>query len=168
MTDFRTLPSERALELINRWANAPWPMTLEQGHELALTLGWRPTADGPDYYASELSSAEMDSFFNRLNGMLSAITFPLITRLPKETLDPYAALARAYYDDIVATLKALYGRPKLDGNEKFRSVKWTLPNGASISIINYNIGCDAFISSPARNGLLSDPAADPNPDETDL
>lgn len=168
MAEFHHLPIERCLELIDTWANAPWPVTVSQGHRIALTLGWRTTEKGPRFYAGDLSDGEMDSFFNQLNGIVIAVDFPLGTRIPLEREDELGPLIAAFYASLVRALKDKYGKPQFTKKADFERAKWPLPSGASISVINFGVGCDVTISSPDYNTLLNDPASDPNPDETDL
>lgn len=168
MTDFQTLPLKRCIALIYTWLNLPWPVTAQQGHEVALSLGWRTVEQGPEYYASELSAGAMDSYVTTYNEMLDSVFFPLMVRRSKEERDAFAPLTLAFYESLVKELRVLYGRPKRGKGRNYQSAEWTLPSGASLSLNNYDIGCDVYVSSPARNAILDDPASDPNPDETDL
>ncbi|WP_076465459.1 DUF6301 family protein [Actinomyces mediterranea] len=78
MTDFRTLPAARCLELIHAWTNAPWPLTREQGQAIAVSVGWR-ASDDPENYYSDLADTEVDCGFAMFNGEPGDVEFQLTT-----------------------------------------------------------------------------------------
>ncbi len=168
MTDFRTLPIERALELIDAWVNAPWPMTMDQGHQLALSLGWRSTALGPKHYISDLSQEKTDSYFTTHNDMVDLVDFPLAIQLTNDDEKDQESYIHSYHAAILKLLKAHYGPAHTSRDGDYKITAWQLFNKLQILLTRGPNYCSVEIDSPAYSELMSDPAGDPNPDETDL
>lgn len=168
MSNYRSLPIERSLELIDAWISAPWPLTMEQGHQIALGLGWRSTELGPKQYISELSEEKTDCYFTTFEGLVDVIDFPIAVQFTR-TSDAMAEHAiQAHYNEVLTLLKARYGRPRTSRGRSYITASWTLTNDIRVLLRKGAYSCSIEIDSPAYNALMNDPAGDPNPDETDL
>ncbi len=168
MSNFQTLSTERALKLINTWANAPWPLTLNQGDNIALGLGWSQVEGKPQLFISDLATGEGDAFVTTIEGHVGSVDFPLVTRVSREQEAEAGPLNLALYHEVVKALQAIHGKPKLSDDGRFNSATWTLDSGVTIDLDRSPRFFTVTVDSPARTALLASPGADPNPDEKDL
>lgn len=54
-TTWKSIPAAEACDLLDFWANAPWPMDMDQAHQYAAQLRTVEEEDGEHFLVNEVS-----------------------------------------------------------------------------------------------------------------
>ena len=167
MGEFEATSLERCVATVRAWAEAPWPLTPEQGRAICSELGWMMDPEKEKFYFTGLGvSWKRDASVTVRDGGVWSVLFQLTTRVsPEDEQSRGQAVLELSYS-LIGELTRLYGTPFVEGSPlEIERVQWDLANGVAIHYAPNTTVLVVFIDSPARRALLADPRSDPNPDE---
>ncbi|WP_371151355.1 DUF6301 family protein [Buchananella felis] len=167
MGEFEAMSLERCVATVRAWADAPWPLTPEDGQAICSELGWMMDPEKEKFYFTGLGDSwKRDASLTVRDGDVWSVLFQLTTRVSPEDAQSHGQTVLELTSALTDELTVLYGSPLREftksGKERFQ---WDLANGVSIHYAANTTVLLVFIDSPANTALLADPRADPNPDE---
>ena len=167
MGEFEAMSLERCVATVRAWADAPWPLTPEQGRAICADLGWVEDSEKPYFYYTGLGDgSKLDAYFSVRDGGVWSLLFQLTTRVSLEDEQSRGKPVLELSNALANALVRLYGNPlrEVTGSGMER-VQWNLGSGVSIHYAMSFQVLIVAIDSPARRALLADPRSDPNLDE---
>ncbi|WP_371177278.1 DUF6301 family protein [Buchananella felis] len=167
MGEFDAMSLERCVATVRAWANAPWPLTPEQGRAICSDLGWVEDLEKPTFFYVGLGDrSKRDAYFSVRDGDIWSLLFQLTTRVDPDEEKSNGKTVLELSNALANALTQLYGNPLREVTSSgMERVEWKLVSGVSI---HYAISPRVLIvtlDSPAWTALLADPRTDPNPDE---
>ena len=167
MGEFEAMSLERCVATVRAWAEAPWPLTPEQGRAICSKLGWVEDLEKPTFFYVGLGDrSKRDAYFLVHDGGVWKVLFQLTTRVSPEDAQSRGKTVLELSNALVDALTQLYGNPLREVTSSgMERVEWNLVSGVSIHYAISSRVLIVAVDSPARTALLADPRADPNPDE---
>ena len=167
MSEFEAMSLERCVATVKAWAEAPWPLTPEQGRAICSELGWVEDLEKPTFFYVGLGDrSKRDAYFSVHDGGVWSAVFQLTTRVSSEDVQSHGQAVLELTNALTEELTMLYGNPQCGLTESGKkTVDWRLSSGVVIGYAANTTVLMVFVDSPARTALLDDPRSDPNPDE---
>ena len=81
---FTVLSDERFVEILEAWADSPWPKAEEVGYALRDRFGWVPDGIDPALFTSDVEPDEPSAYFTARSGMVKTLNLPLTDTAPEE------------------------------------------------------------------------------------
>ena len=154
---FTVLSDERFVEILEAWADSPWPKAEEEGYALRDRFGWVPADDRPSTFTSDVRPDVYSSGFGRLHGNVRSFNFPLTDIAPKEARGYSMEQALEVYRHFCEILTRRYGKPKRRTNRDghYRSYFVTSQGvGVEVGGTIAHVSCD--IESPEEMFIASE------------
>ena len=153
---FRVVPVDTGLRTIRAWAEHPWPMSPAQALALRDRLGWTSSPTDEEMFTTNHGIGEKDAWFiavenGRSTRTVSGFHLSLTCRIPKPVRPEAVPIAGRAFEDYVQALTAVYGKGTRSRSQGVLSVKWALPNGASVEIGAAGRVVSVDVNSPALN-----------------
>ena len=154
---FTVLSDERFVEILEAWADSPWPKAEEVGYALRDRFGWKPAEDRPSTFTSDVEPDVLSSGFGTFHGNVRSFDFPLTDIAPKEARGYSMEQAQEVYRHFCEILTRRYGKPKRRRNRDghYRSTYIT-PQGVGVEVGGTiaHVSCD--IESPEEMFITSE------------
>jgi len=154
---FAVLSDERFVEILEAWADSPWPKAEEVGYALRDRFGWVPSEDRPSVFTSDVEPDVLSSAFGRFRGNVRSFDFPLTDVAPEEAWGYSMEQALEVYRHFCEILTRRYGKPKRRRNRDghYRSIYIT-PQGVGVEVGGTiaHVSCD--IESPEEMFIASE------------
>ena len=154
---FTVLSDERFVEILEAWADSPWPKAEEVGYALRDRFGWKPAEDRPSTFTSDVEPDVLSSGFGTFHGNVRSFDFPLTDIAPKEARGYSMEQAQVIYRHFCEILTRRYGKPKRRKNRDghYRSTYIT-PQGVGVEVGGTiaHVSCD--IESPEEMFITSE------------
>ena len=146
---FTVLSDERFVEILEAWADSPWPKAEEVGYALRDRFGWVPAEDRPSTFTSDVRPDVMSSGFGRLHGNVRSFHFPLTDIAPEEARGYSMEQAQVIYRHFCEILTRRYGKPKRRKNrDGYYQSDYVTAQGVGINIGGNRSLVDCYIKSP--------------------
>ena len=155
--EFTVLSDERFIEILESWADSPWPKTDEDGYALRDHFGWTPDYREPALFTSDVRPHESSSYFTARDGKIKSLKIPVTDIAPEEARGDSLKDALVIYRHFCDILKSRYGKPKQRRNKGgyYRSTYIT-SRGVGISIGGNRSLIDCYIKSPEEMFIESE------------
>lgn len=151
-TTWKSIPATEACDLLDFWANAPWPMDMDQAHQYAAQLGWTvEEEDGENFLVNEVSgltSTDVDTPVMP-SGETASITFN-ITDYIRDVTDESKVFLNDQFTLYYREATARWGAGDLSTTEgNLRIAQWELgADKGRINIIESNKTIRANFDTP--------------------
>ena len=155
-TTFYAYPADRVVSIVEVWAKAPWPMTLQEAFTLRDQCGWTPAPDDGRFFTTPVSNGEEDGHISldvSNNQFVSGISFRLTSLASPNPTSEIKALIQSARSDYIAGLTSLYGAATPGSSSEVETLVWRLPSRASIGLGVATRLVSATIESPAMTDL---------------
>ena len=155
-TRFYAYPADRVVSIVEVWAKAPWPMTLQEAFTLRDQCGWTPSSDDGRFFTTPVSNGEEDGYIGNDvtdTSLVSRINFNLTTRLYSDAEPQIDHIIRSQYKAYVDALNSLYGQSSTESSTVGVLNTWNLPSRVSITLGGTRRFIDVVIESPAMMDL---------------
>ena len=152
-TRFYAYPADRVVSIVEVWAKAPWPMTLQEAFTLRDQCGWTPTSDDGRFFTTPVSNGEIDGAIRRDvrdRNLVSVIDVRMTTRAPIDLESQVSAITQSIYVGYRDALSAIYGPPEDDVDSTGPYADWTLGSNVSINLSSVGTFVKIMINSPAE------------------
>ena len=155
--EFTVLSDERFIEILESWADSPWPKTDEDGYALRDHFGWTPDYREPALFTSDVRPHESSSYFTARDGKIKSLKIPVTDIAPEEARGDSLKDALVIYRHFCDILKSRYGKPKQRRNKGgyYRST-YVTSRGVGISIGGNRSLIDCYIKSPEEMFIESE------------
>ena len=165
--EFEAMSVERSVAAIRAWADAVWPLMPEDGDAICSRLGWLPDPESSRFYYSGFNDGkDRDISVVAKDGKVWSVTFYLTTRLAVDEVEKNAPFLKELASAVTEQISVEYGKPSRTVTPRGAElIEWELADGVTIDLAHNPRVLMVTVDSPARTALLSDPSADPNPDE---
>ena len=155
---FRVVPVDTGLRTIRAWAEHPWPMSPAQALALRDRLGWTSSPTDEEMFTTNHGIDEKDAWFitvenGRSTRTVSGFHLSLTCRIPKPVRPEAVPIAGRAFEDYVQALTAVYGKGTRSRSQGVLSVKWALPNGASVDMGTVGRVVSVDVISPVGNEI---------------
>lgn len=94
---WKTMPAAKACDILNFWASAPWPMSMDETHRYAAQLGWTiEEEDGEDFLVDNTGGFTMTDVSTSVmpSGDMALVSFYLA-----DVIRDITSEATAFLDD---------------------------------------------------------------------
>ena len=155
--EFTVLSDERFIEILESWADSPWPKTDEDGYALRDHFGWTPDYREPALFTSDVRPHESSSYFTARDGKIKSLKIPVTDIAPEEARGDSLKDALVIYRHFCDILKSRYGKPKQRRNKGgyYRST-YVTSRGVGISIGGNRSLVDCYVKSPEEMFIESE------------
>ena len=155
--EFTVLSDERFIEILESWADSPWPKTDEDGYALRDHFGWTPDYREPALFTSDVRPHESSSYFTARDGKIKSLKIPVTDIAPEEARGDSLKDALVIYRHFCDILKSRYGKPKQRRNKGgyYRST-YVTSRGVGISIGGNRSLIDCYVKSPEEMFIESE------------
>ena len=150
-TRFYAYPADRVVSIVEVWAKAPWPMTLQEAFTLRDQCGWTPTSDDGRYFSTPVSNGEEGGhiLLDISDQSLACGVDVMITTRPtlqfRTTTSP---VTQAVYNQQLKAFSEMYGNPDETLGEIRRRTGWALPNGSSVFLLPVDTFVEVSVRPP--------------------
>jgi len=151
---FYAYPADRVVSIVEVWAKAPWPMTLQEAFTLRDQCGWTPAApDDGRFFTTPVGNGEIDGAIRRDvrdRNLVSVIDVRMTTRVPIDLESQVSAITQSIYVGYRDALSAIYGPPEDDVDSTGTYADWTLGSNVLINLSSVGTFVKIMINSPAE------------------
>ena len=146
---FTVLSDDRFVEILEAWADSPWPKAEEVGYALRDRFGWVPAEDRPSVFTSDVRPDILSSAFGRFRGNVRSFDFPLTDVAPEEAWGYSMEQALEVYRHFCELLTRRYGKPKRRGREADHYMSmFVTSQGVGIKVGGNDALVECIIESP--------------------
>ena len=147
--EFTVLSDERFIEILESWADSPWPKTDEDGYALRDHFGWTPDYREPALFTSDVRPHESSSYFTARDGKIKSLKIPVTDIAPEEARGDSLEDALVIYRHFCDILTSRYGKPKRRKNRNgFYEALYVSPQGVGINPGGCRSFVECYIKSP--------------------
>ena len=154
---FTVLSDERFVEILEAWADSPWPKAEEVGYALRDRFGWVPAEDRPSTFTSDVEPDVLSSGFGTFRGNVRSFDFPLTDVAPEEAWGYSMEQALEVYRHFCEILTRRYGKPKRRKNKDgcYRAT-FVTPQGVGVKVGGNDALVRCIVESPEEMFITSE------------
>ena len=152
-TTFYAYPADRVVSIVEVWAKAPWPMTLQEAFTLRDQCGWTPSSDDGRFFTTPVGNGEIDGAIRRDvrdRNLVSVIDARMTTRVPIDLEPQVSAVTPSIYTSYRDALSRIYGPPKDSIDSTGPYSDWRLVTNVSVNLSSVGTFTNVVINSPAE------------------
>ena len=142
-TTFYAYHPDQMATIIKAWAEAPWPLTMQEAFTLRDQCGWTASPGCYSSFCTPVSDGEPDGHILIDYGDQS-----LTSRAQLRFEERTTAITGSIYREYLSAFLSLYGHPKEEYEETGLYVDWILQNGSSIFLSPGSTFIEVYIRSP--------------------
>ena len=150
-TTFYAYHPDQMAAIIKAWAEAPWPLTMQEAFTLRDQCGWTASPGGYSSFCTPVSDGEPDGHILINYGdqsLTSGVDVMVTTRAQLKFEERTTAITGSIYREYLSAFLSLYGRPKEEYEETSLYVDWILQNGSSIFLSPGSTFIEVYVRSP--------------------
>ena len=150
-TTFYAYHPDQMATIIKAWAEAPWPLTMQEAFTLRDQCGWTASPGCYSSFCTPVSDGEPDGHILIDYGdqsLTSGVDVMVTTRAQLRFGEITAAITSSIYREYLSAFLSLYGHPKEEYEETGLYVDWILQNGSSIFLSPGSTFIEVYIRSP--------------------
>ena len=154
---FTVLSDERFVEILEAWADSPWPKAEEVGYALRDRFGWVPDGIDPALFTSDVEPDEPSAYFTARSGMIMTLNLPLTDVAPEEAWGYSMEQALEVYRHFCEILTRRYGKPKRRKNKNgcYRAT-FVTPQGVGVKVGGNDALVRCIVESPEEMFITSE------------
>ena len=154
---FTVLSDERFVEILEAWADSPWPKAEEVGYALRDRFGWVPDGIDPALFTSDVEPDEPSAYFTARNGMIKMLNLPLTDIAPEEAWGYSMEQALEVYRHFCEILTRRYGKPKRRKNKDgcYRAT-FVTPQGVGVKVGGNDALVRCIVESPEEMSIAGE------------
>ena len=154
---FTVLSDERFVEILEAWADSPWPKAEEVGYALRDRFGWVPDGIDPALFTSDVEPDEPSAYFTARSGMIMTLNLPLTDVAPEEAWGYSMEQALEVYRHFCELLTRRYGKPKRRKNKDgcYRAT-FVTPQGVGVKVGGNDALVRCIVESPEEMFITSE------------
>ena len=157
-TRFYAYPADCVVSVVEVWAKAPWPMTLQEAFTLRDQCGWTPAPDDGRFFTTPVSNGEEDGVVRRETrnrDLISGIDVQLTTRAPVDLEPQVSAVTQSIYTGYRDALSKIYGPPKDSIDSTGPHSDWRLVTNVSVNLSSVGTFTNVVINSPTETESIA-------------
>ena len=139
-TTFYAYHPDQMATIIKAWAEAPWPLTMQEAFTLRDQCGWTASPGCYSSFCTPVSDGEQS--------LTSGVDVMVTTRAQLRFEERTTAITGSIYREYLSAFLSLYGHPKEEYEETGLYVDWILQNGSSIFLSPGSTFIEVYIRSP--------------------
>ena len=150
-TTFYAYHPDQMAAIIKAWAEAPWPLTMQEAFTLRDQCGWTASPGCYSSFCTPVSDGEPDGHILVNYGdqsLTSGVDVMVTTRAQLRFEERTAAITGSIYREYLSAFLSLYGRPKEEYEETGLYVDWILQNGSSVFLSPGSTFIEVYVRSP--------------------
>ena len=150
-TTFYAYHPDQMAAIIKAWAEAPWPLTMQEAFTLRDQCGWTASPGCYSSFCTPVSDGEPDGHILVNYGdqsLTSGVDVRVTTRAQFRFEERTTAITGSIYREYLSAFLSLYGRPKEEYEETSLYVDWILQNGSSIFLSPGSTVIEVYVRSP--------------------
>ena len=150
-TTFYAYHPDQMATIIKAWAEAPWPLTMQEAFTLRDQCGWTASPGCYSSFCTPVSDGEPDGHIlidYGAQSLTSGVDVMVTTRAQLSFEERTTAITGSIYREYLSAFLSLYGHPKEEYEETGLYVDWILQNGSSIFLSPGSTFIEVYIRSP--------------------